>query len=232
MHFNSHLIFFAESSSLSETLRPTQNWMIPKMKRLSSLLSVLFLGAAAAQGAIVYSGPQNILIPQGGTTVFFDIETNATTTAPGGTTNWDFSILPQAGGGRVDPKISVDPDTFVFGSLDGFARAFNKGDSIKMYPTGLFDDMELDGFIGKTAFLGVNFADQFGFHHYAWVRIKQDGTIPSGGDITVIDWAWESALEDDIAAGAGIPVPEPATAWVAGAALAAIAARLRLRGGR
>jgi hypothetical protein len=185
--------------------------------------------AASSQAAIVYTAANHVLT-QGGARTYFDLETGAITTTPGMTTNWDFSIDPAAGGGMIDGVTSVDPDTFIVASLDGFARQLKKGDSVKGQPTGLFDSfIELDNFIGETGFLGMNFADQFGFQHYVWVRIKQEGTIPNGGDITVIDWAYEPGLEEDILAGAGIPVPEPSTGALVVLAAGAIAAAARRR---
>lgn len=62
-----------------------------------------------------------------------------------------------------------------------------------------------------TAFAGLKF-EIGGNDHFGWIQLHIDG-VSSGGTpkITAINWAYESEAGVAIRAGAGIPVPEPAT---------------------
>lgn len=199
------------------------------MLRHSSAIASTLLAASVltASDGIVYSGIQNIPVTQGGSKLWLDVETGATTTNPGATTNWDLGFDPFPGG-TLDTQTSIDLDTFVVGG----------GSTVQPLPAGAVISasnadttgtaLSLDEFVGTTAFIGFIFQDSNSFTFSGWLRLGIDGSLPEGGSMTIVDWAYKIGLEDSIEAGA---VPEPAsTALLTAAALLGAAALRRRRG--
>jgi len=167
----------------------------------------------AAQGAIIYSGVQNLAIPGAGAQLYINLVTGATSSAAASMADWD--LAPYGGGLRNQPSyaavtvlLGANTANLVLGTL--IDASSNLGAS-----TGGVQDVAIPP--TTTGIIGFKFnpASLNGFTpapngtptNYGWLRLTT-GTVGAGGG-TVVDWAYESTPETGIAAGATSSIPEP-----------------------
>lgn len=185
---------------------------ISTIRAFSALLATVF-GPIGADGAVIYSGIQDIPIPTTNEGVYIDIDGDSYSGSP--TVGWD--VNPFFGGsviaygddfqavsegtGNTAPTLSLYPGTMVDGS-SVFAAS----------PGGSFEHMGVgDGkFTGGTeSFFGFRFSTNGGDGpFFGWVRIVVTANEPGG---VVKDWAFENT-------GAPIvigTIPEPSVAVLA-----------------
>lgn len=195
------------------------------MKRFLTFISILcFALTPAAKGAVIYTGVQDIALPQSfSNAIYINILTSATTT----TYPTDFDTAPWIGfdfggvgistGELVRPVVAANQvvrltlsDTV--GSASNVASAANYSDN---HTGAAFSQFQ----IGTAGYFGFSLkptaADPV---HYGWAKI----TINNAGTGTLHEWAYESTPGASITVG----VPEPATA---GLSLLALGLCLRRR---
>ncbi len=186
------------------------------MKTKCAILFAVLLQAATVSGSIVYSGIQNIAIPDtfGGVYIDFtnSLDATAFTTSFSEPANWD--INPFFGGASVGTSDTFTPVT---------ASAATNADLVNLSVGDLVSSTSVfpSGFSGSTGHMGAG-ATQFqnnttgyiGFslnpatdNYKGWMSVvfRDDGSVGS-----IQSWAWDTSGAD-IQVGA---IPEPAAGIV------------------
>ncbi len=191
------------------------------------------LSASASYGEIVYSGPIGDSATSTSGPVVIEIAGN----------EYQFGIV--AGGPVFYAGITANNDgagLFVTVSNPGNARNFNAGGTIgtltevlDMYPIGsggsnsyavMHDYVSGSGNFSPdgTGYIGFGFGGPINFN-YGWMRFTlSNPDVPVLRTMTIVDWAYESNLNQSIEVGA---IPAPGA--IAVAALAGLASRRRRR---
>lgn len=187
------------------------------MKRLCAVFLLALLTAAEPVGAaVVYSGVQNIAIPQNFNGVYLNIVSGTTAFSQPDTWNTAPWLNPFFGGVGIANSALLMPvmtgaDQIVnlpaltsIGSGSNFALG-ESGSATHTGPAANQFQAGLPGFIGYKWQIPGGSAD-----YYGWLRIN----VNNGGAGTIIDWAYDNTAGTGIDAGIGspIPVPEPAQA--------------------
>lgn len=187
------------------------------MKRtLLILLTVFPATAPTVRAAVVYSGVQNIAIPQDFSGVYLNVVSGSTAFSLPGTWNTAPWLNPFFGGVGIanspllmpvitgSDQIVNLPVLTTIGSGSNFAL----GESGSATHTGFAANQFQ---VGTPGFIGYRWQiPGGGTDYYGWLRIN----VNTGGAGTIIDWAYDNAAGTSIDAGIGpaIPVPEPAQA--------------------
>lgn len=200
-------------------------------------IALLFATLATSQAAIVWSGLQNIAIPQAvGLTdldgVFIDIDNpgRSRVNVLGASSN---EVNFTLGGTGLFSSAGFLPIRSEATSTGAVVRLF-PGDAVTTSditgPTGfganqeVFNQFGTDFMVGEEAFLGFIFTpDGATSQHAGWMRVILTNNT-SGG--VVRDWAFESVADSPIVVGA---VPEPSTLLFGGLGLTALLLRRRRR---
>ena len=179
----------------------------------SGLFPALLLWAAAstAPAAIIYSGVQNIAVPQTFAGVYVNILTKATSFSQPGDfdsapwINLDFGGVDISNGNALRPVIAA-PDRVV-----NLTTAQSVGSPSNLPPGANFSSSHTgpgpDQFKMLTVgYIGYGFSPTVGAPvQYGWAKI----TVNNAGNGTIHDWAYESVANTSIQVGT---VPEPAGA--------------------
>lgn len=182
------------------------------MKRFLPLLSLLLLAAVpAARAAVVYSGVQNVSVPQTFTGIYVNLLTNTTA----GAQPVDFNSAPWVNLAFGGIDISNDtllqvvitaPDQVVdLTTADsvGSASNFSSGANYSSTHTGPAANQFQ---IGSPGYFGFKFQTvAAGPTFYGWAKI----TISNSAAGTLHDWAYEGLAGTSIQVGT---VPEPSGA--------------------
>jgi hypothetical protein len=182
------------------------------MKRFLPLFPLLLLGAApAAHAAIVYSGVQNVAVPQNFTGIYVNMLTNTTA----GTQPVDFNSAPWVGFsfGGVDisndtllqvvitgtDQVTALSTAQTVGSPSSFSSDANYSTTHTGPAAGQFQ-------LGSPGYFGFKFQTvAAGPTHYGWAKL----TVNNAGAGTLHDWAYEAVAGTSIQVGT---VPEPGSA--------------------
>ena len=190
--------------------------------------------ASASYGEIVYSGPIGDSATSSSGPVTVEIAGN----------EYQFAIV--SGGPVFFAGITANNDgagLFVTVSNLGNARNFNAGNTIgtltevlDMYPIGSGGGANLFAIMHDyasgagnfspdgTGYVGFGFGGPINFN-YGWMRFTlSNPDVPALRTVTIVDWAYESNLNQSIEVGA---IPAPGA--IAVAALAGLASRRRRR---
>ena len=161
-----------------------------------------------AQGAVVYSGVQNLALPAvGGGQLYLNIVSGATASAAAGLADWD--IAPYGGGVTNQSSYALFTVANGLNSANLAPGTLINGSSTFFAGTGGVQTVDIaDGTTGTIGFK-FNPASTDGFTpgangtptNFGWFRLSVD-TVGGG---KIVDWAYESTP------GVGIttPVPEP-----------------------
>lgn len=182
--------------------------------RLLLLLVLLAAGVSSARAAIVYSGIQNVSIPQDFEGIYFRIDTGFSTgVAPG---DWNTApwMNPFFGGVEIANSALFRPVVtggtqvvnLPFGTTIGSGSNFVAGESGSVTHFGNSPGqfpLNTPGYLGATFRQTVGGPD-----YYGWVQMEMNNA--STGKI--ISWAFENTSGASILAGQTVSaVPEPGT---------------------
>lgn len=192
---------------------------------LTSAASLLFL-ATSAPAAVIYSGLQNITIPNDFEGVYFNVITGAATTSPPG--NWNSApfINPFFGGTAIGTSDLLRPvitgadqiENLAYGSVVGPGSMFATAESGSMTHIGVAANQFQ---FGVEGWLGYAFKSApGGSTMYGVMRLTLDN---SGSGATIHDWYYDDS-------GAPVTVPEAGRGGLM--LLASIGYVLRRRRGR
>lgn len=179
-----------------------------------SLILIAWLFACSAHGAVIYSGEQNISVPQNLDGIYLNVVTGATsisntppgdwTTAPwinpifGGVSLGGSELLRMATDGSsraVNQAIGAiidSGDTFAIGESGSTTHVGPAGDQFQLNAQGLL------GFVMQTTTGGPL--------RYGWLRIAINNT----GAGNILDWAYDDSATSIQAGWTGATlVPEP-----------------------
>ena len=187
-----------------------------KRRLLIFLSALLPVTMPAGRAAIVYSGVQDIAIPQNFNGVYLNIVSGATAFSQPGSWNTASWLNPFFGGVGIGNSALLLPfitgaDQIVklsAGATIGSGGNFAPGESGSSTHTGPAANQFQ---IGTAGFMGYKWQPPGGgFDYYGWLRMEVNNV--GAGKIT--DWAYESTAGVSILAGAGAlaPIPEPAQA--------------------
>jgi hypothetical protein len=177
------------------------------MKRFLLTLSLLFT-AATAPAAVIYSGVQNILLPNSHDGVYINLFNGATSLSLPGT--WDTApwINPFFGGTVIGTSALLRPiitgadqiENLVIPTLISSLNNYATGESGSSTHIG----MDTNQFqLGTSGLMGFRFESGVGQPTlYGWLRFTPDNV---GSGAVVRDWAYEDS-------GAPLTVPEPSRA--------------------
>ena len=197
------------------------------MKRSGLLLSLLLWGIApAAHSAIIYSGVQNIAVPQTFAGVYVNILTKATSFSQPG----DFDTAPwinlDFGGIDISNGNTLRPVIIASNRVVNLTTAQSVGSPSNLPPGANFSDSHTGPAAGQFQLLTVGYAG-YGFSatvgapvQYGWARI----TISNAGNGTLHDWAYEGVANTSIQVGT---VPEPGGAVLMLGGMASLLRRRR-----
>ena len=186
-----------------------------KRRLLIFLSALLPVTMPAGRAAIVYSGVQDIAIPQDFNGVYLNIVTGATAFSQPGTWNTESWLNPFFGGVGIGNSVLLLPlitgaDQIVklasgvtIGSGSNFALG-ESGSSTHVGPAANQFQIATPGFMGfKWQPPGG------GFDYYGWLKVE----VNNVGVGKITDWAYESTSGTSIQAGAGAvaPILEPGT---------------------
>ncbi len=182
------------------------------------------MSAQDASASIVYSGMQNLSVPEtnGAGGIYIDLTQPGSFFIPTGSgtggaeglntllPGWDLNFY-KSGGGNLRwayPGSGVNASTMAVQTGPGGHVAALPADTV-------IDGSSLLGtaqtmvpeYTSTTAYMGVSFHDGGNNLRYGWIRIA--GGPNSGNPATILDWAYEDS-GTAIMAGAA-PVPEPST---------------------
>lgn len=204
-------------------------------RRLLFFLSVsLPFAISASHAAIVYSGVQNVAIPQDFGGVYLNIVSGATASSQPGTWNAGSWVNPFFGGVGIGNSALLFPvvtgtDQIVKlagGAIIDSASNFVLGESGSSTHVGPAANQFQ---IGSAGLMGFKWRlPGGGSDYYGWLRLE----VNNVGAGKIIDWAYENAAGAGIQAGAGAltPVPEPGAALIGFALLGVGIARRCRRG--
>lgn len=195
-------------------LSPFLSSQLHKHFATCSAAAACVAGVAAPQqseGAIVYSGVQNLALPATtGAQLYLNFVTGATASGAAGLADWD--IAPYGGGLKNQPSYSaatvlLGADTANLASGTAINSASNLAAATGGIQTVLIPNLTT-GIIGfkfnPASTNGFTAASIGTLTNFGWMRM----TVNSGGGGTIVDWAYESTPEVAITAGA---VPEPSS---------------------
>ena len=203
------------------------------MKRhlIQSLALLLALIPSGSRAAVVYSGVQNIAIPQTFDGVYLNIQSGATAFTEPATWNTAPWLNPFFGGVGIANGSLLQP--FVTGAnqvvniapggIIGIGGNFGPapgGSSTHVGPASNQFQPVVTGYVGYRFQLPGAGADYFG-----WLGVQ----VNNVGAGTIIDWAYQNVAGQPVAAGSVSAVPEPGTAMF-GLALYGVCVRRRRRG--
>ena len=190
-------------------------------------------GAAAANAAVVYSGPVNFVCAVDIDGCYINVQTGLLSNGPGsGVPGWD--VNPYSSGGGMNFFNSTGGGQMRYpGVTTGPAGNLALGTSIGA--TGSFNTSTTGVVFGSAAgnwkysaenIIGFRFVAAAGTTHYGWMRFLMGAAGSSGTSMTrtVVDYGYESTAATSILAGAGA-VPAPGAIALLG--LAGLAARRR-----
>jgi hypothetical protein len=202
--------------------------------------------ARTAQAAIVYSGLQNINVPNSMAGIYVNLVTKTTGSSKSTLADWDINPYVSASSGRF--RIYDNSTTkFVDGGSaagEDTAARLAGGDPIGSSQTYTFESSPLlatpDGqgpwaAASSGDFLGIQFTEATvhgGNPVFGWIRMTKGENTPATGEpsgINIVDWAYDDSGAQ-IAAGAGVPEPSSLALLAAGAVgLMARRGRVQLR---
>ena len=196
------------------------------------LLPALIVFAVPAHAALIYSGVQNVGIPQTFEGVYLHLTDGATALAfPA---NWSTEpwLNPFNGGVYIGNSPLLRP---VITGTDQIVN-LSVGTTINAASNFVADESGSTTHVGAAAnqfhigtpgILGFVFETTSGGpDYYGWARLNVDNV----GAGSIVDWAYETTAGVAIQAGQIISVPEPATALVGVALLGACVLRRRRAG--
>ena len=167
-----------------------------------------------SEGAIVYSGPQNLALPTvGGGQLYLNFVSHATIAAVPGQTGFDWDIAPYGGGQTNQSSYALVTVTIDNVTSANLAAGTDIGSgSTLLGAAGGVQTVSIPN--NTTGIIGFKFnpASTDGFNpapndtptNYGWFRLEVNTT--TGGKI--VDWAYETTPNASIKAGA---VPEPSS---------------------
>jgi len=187
------------------------------MRRIAlwSAVAAATLGATALpmQASIIYSGTQNLVVPNDENGVYLNVETDASAGFPFDDNDLNFWA-------DLSSNLRLNQSTtnnFKFDQPSGYVGAgllvtnLASGATIDASSTfGQAVNATMATFSG-LGFVGFRFIAADNQLHYGWIRVDANtgGTFPA----TLIDWAYDGTPNAGIQAGAGLPaaVPEPSS---------------------
>lgn len=179
--------------------------------------------AQQADAVIIYSGVQNLNVPNTFAGVYLNIVTGQTNTV-GSFAGYDINPWSNAGALSFFTSTTSSPD-----GTRGVVAASTTGAALNLPmftpigPASVYNEGTSAGtnFSGTTGLLGLRFRNEGSGNatQFGWVRVSQPGT--TGGLATVVDWAYETD-GGPIPAGA---IPEPASLGLLALGALGLAAR-------
>ena len=185
------------------------------------LTAFILLAASFAQGAVIYSGIQDISVPFSPDGVYLNIATGATTTSQPGDWNSAPWINPFFGGTVLATDSLLRPvitgaDQVVnlpSGALVDASNAFASGESGSVSHVGSRSNQFQ---LGTPGYIGFVFeAAPGGVSHYGWLNL----VIRNGDAGTIHDWAYDDTPGAAILVGNDGAVPEPSRTILLGIGL-------------
>jgi len=206
------------------------------MKRHLALSLLLWLAAVlpAVRAAVVYSGVEDIAIPQNFAGVYLNISTGATAPSEPGTWSTAPWLNPFFGGVGIGNSALLQPIVtgtaqivnLPAGTTIGAGANFvlgESGSSTHVGPAANQFQPGVEGYIGYQFQLpGGGGAD-----YYGWLGIQ----VNNAGAGTITDWAYQNTPGAGVAAGSLLVVPEAGTA-LPGIALCGVYLMRRRRGAK
>lgn len=198
-----------------------------KILSYSSIAASALAIAGQAESAVVYSGPQNIVVDSNNTFAIIDLDNN---TNPDLGIFYRSSIYSQSINAHIiygyasminERFNSTSPPIFPVNLPAGYGVKSNLGPGRYWVSFGLLDVYNLTygsygNFIGKTGYIGVRFSADCGTA-YGWIQYRANSNATVG---TIIDWAYENTCQPIRAGDTGQQVAVPALT-PAGLAIAA-----------
>jgi MYXO-CTERM domain-containing protein len=191
------------------------------MKRFLLTLSLLFT-ASTAPAAVIYSGVQNILIPNTHEGVYLNIFTGATSASEPGDWNTAPWMNPFFGGTAIGTSALLRPIITGADQIENLAIP-TLINSLKTYAAGESGSSTHIGMaanqfqIGTSGVMGFRFESGVGQPTlYGWLRFTPD----YGSGAVIRDWAYEDS-------GAPLTIPEPSRALFALLGMASLVFRRR-----
>ncbi len=202
-------------------------------KHIVAAAAVAMGAAAAANAAVVYSGPVNFVCAVDIDGCYINVETNTLSNGPGsGVPGWDvnpymtgggMNFFNSTGGGQMRyPGVTTGPaGNLAVGTSVGSTGSFNTA------TTGVvFGSAAGNWQYSAENVIGFKFVGADTLTHYGWMRFLMGAAGSSGTSMTrtVVDYGYESTAATSILAGAGA-VPAPGAIALLG--VAGLAARRR-----
>lgn len=193
--------------------------------------------AETAEATIVYSGPENIVLPNGSPGIYINLATSVESGSPGSVPGWD--INPYVNGGSnhffgmyLPPSTTqlVKSSSPTAGAADVamLAAGANIGPSSTLIGQpaqfGFMNNATVGDWVGTgTGYMGVQFTEagvNGGNPVYGWVQISKTTSGEPSGDptgITFIDWAYDNTGAAIAAGNTGVPEPSSLALLATGA---------------
>ena len=185
-------------------------------KHIVAAAAVAMGAAAAANAAVVYSGPVNFVCAVDIDGCYINVETNTLSNGPGsGVPGWDvnpymtgggMNFFNSTGGGQMRyPGVTTGPaGNLAVGTSVGSTGSFNTA------TTGVvFGSAAGNWQYSAENVIGFKFVGADTLTHYGWMRFLMGAAGSSGTSMTrtVVDYGYESTAATSILAGAGVPAP-------------------------
>jgi len=183
-----------------------------KMAVAAFVLSICMIAQQAHANSVIYSGVENIPVPNTSTGLYLDLENGATGTSP--FSGWDLNFFTFDYFGTDTLAVDINSSVDQFGSLvadgSGGLALLNAGDSIGA-ASNLAGGPILAGSPGawqnvSGGFMGYQFVDSSDQLHYGWLQLDAPGS--AGLPATILGWAYDRGSSDILA---GQTVPEPSS---------------------
>ena len=201
-------------------------------KHIVAAAAVAMGAAAAANAAIVYSGPVNFVCAVDIDGCYINVQTNTLSNGPGsGVPGWDVNPYSSAGGMnffnstgggqmRTPGQIAGAAGNLALGTVVGSTGSYNTSTSnVYTNATGGWQ-------YSAENIIGFRFVATAGTTHYGWMRFAMGAAGSSGTAMTrtVVDYAWNDVAGGSVEAGL---VPAPGALALLGVAGLAGARRRR-----
>jgi MYXO-CTERM domain-containing protein len=206
-------------------------------KHIVAAAAVAMGAAAAANAAVVYSGPVNFVCAVDTDGCYINVETNTLSNGPGGgVPGWDvnpysssggMNFFNSTGGGQMrrEGVTTGTAGNLAVGTVVGAAGSFNTSTG-NVYGTTAASGLNGGWTLASENIIGFRFVAAAGTTHYGWMRFLMGAAGSSGTSMTrtVVDYGYESVAGTSILAGA---VPAPGALALLGVAGLAGARRRR-----